>query len=405
MRIELIDTTLRDGQQSPLMFDSNKYRFNIEDKKNIVHALIDIGVRYFEFFSPNVSELERDDFLELKEYIHTITMEPVTLLAHCRCNEEDIQQALELGFNGLNLYYGTSELSQKYNHGTSLVDIAKISAKILESLRQTYPDLYIRYSCEDSFRTEIKDILTIYDQLNQFVNVLGMPDTVGVATPDEVAKRVNILKNSYPNCDLECHFHNDRGLAVYNSIVAAKNGVKYIDCSIWGLAERSGISSTTALLLNLFEENREYVDGYKLTDCYPINVLMGSILKLQVPYTEPVSLTNRTHTAGVHQKAVLNNSEVYEAHNLSAFGVNRNSILLGPLSGWNLIAYYLREIENFEISNEVAKQIAKEFKNTREFNTKLNSPEKLLLKIVEKYNLVKRILPQNLSTSRLEKLD
>ena len=98
---------------------------------------------------------------------------------------------------------------------------------------------------------------------------------------------------------------------------------------------------------------------------------MGSILKLQVSPTEPTSITNRTHTAGVHQKAVLNNSYVYEAHDLKNFGVDKKQLFLGPLSGKNLIYYYLREIEYYDLSQEQAAEIAKEFKSkSAEMNKK-----------------------------------
>ncbi|MEK7097145.1 MAG: pyruvate carboxyltransferase, partial [Patescibacteria group bacterium] len=56
-----IDTTFRDGQQSPLMFDSYKYRFTIEDKKNLIYGLIQLGIKNFEFFAPNVSKSEARD--------------------------------------------------------------------------------------------------------------------------------------------------------------------------------------------------------------------------------------------------------------------------------------------------------------------------------------------------------
>ena len=75
-----------------------------------------------------------------------------------------------------------------------------------------------------------------------------------------------------------------------------------------------------------------------------------------VPSKEPVSLTNRTHTAGVHQNAVLNDASTYEAHPLDLFGVSETEILLGPLSGWNIIHYFLKEIRYFEIDEATAKK-------------------------------------------------
>ena len=119
----------------------------------------------------------------------------------------------------------------------------------------------------------------------------------------------------------------------------------------------------TALLFNLYLD-REYdkVEGYNLRGSYPINVLAADKLRMLVPSKEPVSLTNRTHTAGVHQNAVLHNSSVYEAHPFDLFGVSESEILLGPLSGWNIVHYFLKEIRYYQIDEATAKEIAKVFK-------------------------------------------
>jgi homocitrate synthase len=178
-----------------------------------------------------------------------------------------------------------------------------------------------------------------------------------------------------------------------------------VDASIWGLAERSGIPSVTGVLFNLSKRYSEIAAQYNLSQCYPLNVLMASILGTLVPYTEPVSLTNRTHTAGVHQKAVLNEKKVYEAHNLHNFGVDKNQLLLGPLSGWNLIYYYLKEVENFVISKEQARLIAQEFKGRTAEIGRRKKPEELLLEIAETHGLSRHTLPEEVPTARLENLD
>ena len=200
-----------------------------------------------------------------------------------------------------------------------------MSKKSSSRPEKSYPHIYLRFSAEDSFRTPLEDMFRMYDKVHQLVNTFGMPDTVGIATPTIVAERIKALKERYPKVDLECHFHNDRGLSLINAITAVQSGASYIDTSIWGMAERSGITSVTGLLLNLYYEDKSLCKDYNLKICYPLNVLMGSILKLQVSPTEPTSITNRTHTAGVHQKAVLNNSYVYEAHDLKNFGVDKNN--------------------------------------------------------------------------------
>ena len=133
---------------------------------------------------------------------------------------------------------------------------------------------------------------------------------------------------------------------------------RYLNTTLLGIGERSGITCMTALLFNLYiDAQLRQLEGYHLRGSYPINVLAADKLKMLVPPKEPVSLTNRTHTAGVHQGAVLNDASTYEAHPLDLFGVSEREILLGPLSGWNIIHYFLKEIRYFQIDEATAREI------------------------------------------------
>lgn len=399
--IDFMDTTLRDGQQSPMLFDTHKYRFNLEDKISIVNGLLALGVRHFELFSPVVSKLEEEDSLSLME-VSRRKCKSVKFIAHCRLHEKDIAKAIESGFDGINLYIGTSTQAKTSSHKMSTIEIISRAKSILSKVREDHPDLYIRFSAEDAFRTEIEEIFEIYDAVAPYVNTFGAPDTVGVATPGAVRRVIRSIHKRYPKHSLECHFHNDRGLAIANTIEAVSSGVSYVDSSIWGLAERSGIPSVTAVLFNMVKDDHTINNKYDISQAYPVNVLMGAILKTHVPYSEPISLTNRTHTAGVHQKAVLGSKEVYEAHELDKFGVNQNQLLLGPLSGWNLIFYYLREIGNYELTQEQAKEVSAIFKNSPGKLSKKHRPESILFKISDEYGLIRRQLPKNLSEKRIE---
>ena len=399
----LIDTTFRDGQQSPLMFDSFKYRFNINEKKKIFEALIKLGIRHFEFFSPVVSPIENKDFQELLKFSKQITKEKIFFLAHCRCHPKDIKEAIKAGFDGLNLYMGISKHAQKYHFKKTKEELFKIIKDTIIKTKKAYPNIYLRFSAEDFFRTSLEDIFEIYDQIHKFVDTFGVPDTVGIATPDEVEKIIKILKKRYPQKNIECHFHDDRGYALINAQKAVENGAEFIDTSVWGIAERSGITSCTGILLNLYHLDKKLVKNYNLNICYPLNILLGSILKIQVPFKEPVSLTNRTHTAGVHQKAILNSKKSYEAQQLEIFGVNKKNILLGPLSGWHLIYYYTKEILSYQIDESQAKEITKIYKKNIYQIKKNYSPEKVLLSIIKKFQLKKR-RTQSKIIARLENL-
>lgn len=407
--LEIIDTTLRDGQQTSLLHDHYKYFFTRIDKEEIARALIIYGVKFIELFAPVVSPQERDDWRAIKDVRDSlITQKGYTfLLAHVRCHPRDVEGAIEAGADGLNFYIGTSAESRHYNHGNDLDEIISKAAPLIEEIRRNYPRLVLRFSGEDAFRTRREDLFHVYDAVARHVDRLGMPDTVGVATPAVVARRAAAMRERYPGVELEGHFHDDRGFALYNALEAVRSGMRYMNTTLLGIAERSGITSMTALLFNLHLD-REYdkLEGYHLRGSYPINVLAADKLKMLVPSKEPVSLTNRTHTAGVHQSAMLNNSAVYEAHPLDLFGVTEAEILLGPLSGWNAIHYFLKEIRYYQIDEATAKDIAQVFKERVYQLAPDVSPEQVLIALAEKeFGLARLELPETARAQIVQRLD
>lgn len=407
--LEIIDTTLREGAQTSLLHDHYKYFFNQTDKVEIVRALIIYGVKFIELFAPIVSPRERDDLAAIQAVRdELITQKGYTfLLAHVRCHPEDIESAIHAGFDGLNLYMGTSLQARTNSHGKDLDEIVRQTRACIEQVRRDYPHLILRFSGEDAFRTREEDLFRVYDEIAPLVSRLGTPDTVGVATPAMVVHRVQALRQRYPNVDLEGHFHDDRGFALINALEAVKNEMRYIQTTLLGIGERSGITSMTALLFNL-SIDREYdkLEGYHLRGSYPINVMLASKLKKLVHSKEPVSLTNRTHTAGVHQKAVLNDAATYEAHPLDQFGVNESEILLGPLSGWNVIYYFLKEIKYYQLDEATAKEISRVFKERVYEIGPDESPAEVLIGIAEKeFGLSRLEIPEPYRSSVVQRLD
>lgn len=407
--LEIIDTTLREGSQSSLLHDHYKYFFNQNDKMEIARALIVYGVKFIELFAPIVSPQERDDFAAIKAVRDELIMQKgyTFLLAHVRCHPDDVASAIEAGADGLNFYIGLSEASRMYNHGQDFDDIIRHARSLLEEVRSHHPELILRFSGEDAFRTPEPHLFRVYDQVVPFVDRLGTPDTVGVATPAGVAQRIKALRERYPSMDFEGHFHDDRGFSLFNTLEAVKQGMRYMNTTLLGVGERSGITSLTALFFNLYiDKAYDHLEGYNLRGSYPINVMFASKLKKLVPSKEPVSLTNRTHTAGVHQKALLNHAGTYEAFPLDQFGVSESEVLLGPLSGWNIVHYFLKEIKGYNLDEGIARQIAGVFKE-RVYNIgPQDSPTEILIDIAEnQFGLSHITVPERFKDNILQRMD
>lgn len=405
--LEIIDSTLREGQQTSLLHDHHKYFFTRTDKEEILRALIICGVKFVELFAPVVSPQEREDFAALRAIRDgLITQKGYTfLLAHVRCHPRDVESAIAAGADGLNFYIGTSAESRAFNHGRDLDALVTQARRLIEDVRRHHPGLVLRFSGEDAFRTREADLFRVYDEIAPLVDRLGTPDTVGVAAPAGVGARVAALRARYPGVDLEGHFHEDRGFALVNALEAFQHGARYLNTTVLGIGERSGITSFTALLFNLFvDRHYDALEGYHLRGLYPLNVLVADKLKMLVPAREPVSLTNRTHTAGVHQSAVLNGAAAYEAHALDQFGVTESEILLGPLSGWNIIHYFLKEIRYFQVDEGAAKEIAAAFKERIYQLAPDVAPAQVLTGLAEEFGLARLALPEN-RTPIVQRLD
>ena len=164
----IIDTTLREGQQSPLLFDSFKYFFTLEEKKQILRGLLKLGIEMIEFFSLIVSQKEPNDFIKIKKYLSSISKKKIVFLSHCRCREEDIKLSLSFGFNGLNLYMGFSDHAQKV-YGKNIKELILQAEKLVSDIRKKYPKIYLRFSAEDAFRTPVENI---YLFMIKFINML-----------------------------------------------------------------------------------------------------------------------------------------------------------------------------------------------------------------------------------------
>ena len=171
--LEVIDTTLREGQQTSLLHDHHKYFFTRADKEEILRALIICGVKFVELFAPVVSPQEQADFAALKAVRDgLITQKGYTfLLAHVRCHPRDVESAITAGADGLNFYIGTSAEARAFNHGRDLDAIISQAVPLIGEVRRHHPDLILRFSGEDAFRTRDAELFHVYDAVEQLAEL------------------------------------------------------------------------------------------------------------------------------------------------------------------------------------------------------------------------------------------
>ena len=153
------------------------------------------------------------------------------------------------GVDGVDIVIGTSSFLRKYSHGKDITYIIKSAVEVIEFVKSK--GIEVRFSSEDSFRSDLVDLLSIYRAVDKVgVNRVGIADTVGCANPRQVYDLVRTLRGVV-SCDIECHFHDDSGCAVANAYCALEAGATHIDTSVLGIGERNGITTLGGLIARM----------------------------------------------------------------------------------------------------------------------------------------------------------
>jgi homocitrate synthase len=321
----IIESTLREGEQ---FVGAN---FSTAQKVEIAKALDKFGVEYLELTSPAASPQSQEDC----RVIAGLGLR-ARILTHVRCSMEDARLAADTGVHGIDVLIGTSSVLREFSHGRDIPAIIRMARDVVSYIKDR--GLEVRFSTEDSFRSDLRDILTVYEAVDEVgVNRVGIADTVGVATPMQVYRVVTEVRRRV-SCDIEFHGHNDSGCAIANAYCALEAGATHVDTSILGIGERNGIAPLGGLVARLYATDRSLVRKYRLTMLRDLDYMVAQMVGVDVPFNNYVTgITAFTHKAGIHAKAVLNNPETYEILSPQDFGMSRYVSIAHRLTGWNAI--------------------------------------------------------------------
>merc|ERR1712072_1468006 len=307
---KIIESTLREGEQF-----ANAY-FDTETKIKIAKALDAFGVDYIELTSPAASEQSRADC----EAICKLGLK-AKILTHVRCHMDDARLAVETGVDGLDIVIGTSSFLREHSHGKDMTYIKQSAIEVINFVKSK--GLEVRFSSEDSFRSDLVDLLSLYQAVDKVgVNRVGIADTVGCASPRQVYDLVRTLRGVV-SCDIETHFHNDTGCAIANAYCALEAGATHIDTSVLGIGERNGITPLGGLIARMYITDPEYIKSkYNLAALRGVENLVADTVQISVPFNNYITgFCAFTHKAGIHAKAILNNPSTYEIINPADFGM------------------------------------------------------------------------------------
>ena len=350
MKVALLDSTLREGEQSP------NVSFTTAQKIKIVNALDAFGVEYIEIGHPAVSE-------DIKKSISVISKLETRAekIIHSRALKSDIDDALLLDATWIGIFFGTSDISLKYKFGISHQTALKKIKYAVNYAKDN--NVKIRFTAEDATRTDLSFLIEVAQIAEEAgADRFSIADTVGILTPDKTSLLVNKIKDAI-NIPVHIHCHNDLGLATANSVIALKSGATVADVSINGLGERSGIASLAevAMILKL---HFNIINKWNLGELIKLSEELALISGIPNRLNQPiVGKYAFTHKAGLHTKAVLKYPNSYEGYPPEMINQNRE-IILDKFSGKDAVADRLNKL-NIHYSSEQLNKITNNIKRKR----------------------------------------
>lgn len=358
-KIQIFDTTLRDGEQSPGV------NLNKLEKLEIAKQLERFGVDRMEAGFPASS---KGDFEAVKMIADTIKGTSVTGLARSVKSDIDAAWGALKGADEpcLHVFIATSPIHMKYKLQMKPEEVIDRAVEMVRYASGKFSQ--VQWSAEDASRTDLVFLAQIIEQvIDAGATVINLPDTVGYATPEEYGHMFHYVKEHVPNADkaiFSCHCHNDLGLAVANSIAAVENGAKQIEGTINGIGERAGNASLEELAVgfHIRSDKYPYTTNLKLNEIKRTSDIVSKLTGMHIQANKAVVGKNAfAHESGIHQDGVLKHAETYEIITPELIGLSSNVLFLGKHSGRHAFKDKVTEM-GYVLSDDKLKEAFEKFK-------------------------------------------
>ncbi|PAQ14297.1 2-isopropylmalate synthase [Bacillaceae bacterium SAOS 7] len=359
-KIEIFDTTLRDGEQSAGV------NLNTIEKLEIAKQLERLGVDVIEAGFPAAS---RGDLEAVQLIANTIKNSSVTGLA--RSHQKDIDatwEALKQSAEPrIHVFLATSPIHREFKLKMSKDEVVERAVEAVKYAKQKFAK--VQFSAEDACRTELDFLARVTEAvIDAGATVVNIPDTVGYITPQEIKQIFTYLRENVSNIDkaiLSTHCHDDLGMATANSLAAIEAGAGQVEGTINGIGERAGNVALEEVAVALHIRNDFYKasTNMKLDEIKRTSNLVSKLTGMIVPANKAVIGDNAfAHESGIHQDGVLKEKTTYEIITPELIGVKSNKLVLGKHSGRH--AFKNKAIElGFELADDKLNEAFQTFKD------------------------------------------
>ena len=358
-RVQIFDTTLRDGEQSPGI------SLNTQEKLEIAQQLARLGVDVIEAGFPITSP---GDFEAVQEISRRVEGPVICALARTAAGDIDRAWAAvqDAERPRIHTFIATSDIHIQHKLQTTREDVLGQARAAVAHARQYTED--VEFSPEDGFRSDrtfMSEVIAA--AIEEGATTINVPDTVGYATPEEYAAMFARLYELVPalrKVVVSAHCHDDLGLAVANSLAGVRAGCRQVECAINGIGERAGNASLEEIVM-VFHTRAPTLGlstGIETTEIARTSRLVSRLTGYPVQPNKAIVGRNAfAHEAGIHQDGVLKERTTYEIMDATTVGLAANSIVLGKHSGRHALREALAEL-GFELTGQGLNTAFKRFK-------------------------------------------
>nr|WP_320189941.1 hypothetical protein [uncultured Desulfobacter sp.] len=364
LRVWMVDTTLRDGEQAPGVF------FRPLEKLTIASQLADCGVDEIEVGIPAMGELACKEI----EAIAQLNL-PTMLTSWCRAVKKDIELAIGCNTPGCHISFPTSSILLK--------TFEKDENWVLETLDDTvrFAKQYfdqVSVGAQDATRTDMGFLLQFCQRSMELgVHRVRLADTVGMITPSALMDMIETLLIRLPGLALEFHGHNDLGMATANAVSAVDAGAKAISVTVNGLGERAGNAPLEETAMALFGIGAKK-GNMRLSGLTRLCNTVARYSGQQIHAAKPIVGSRIfSHESGIHCAGLLKNAQSYELYDPKQVGrCNTRQMVIGVHSGSAAIKHALAH-RNINIDADAAQRLLPQVRAAAAGSNKPVSPELL----------------------------
>lgn len=340
-KVQIFDTTLRDGEQVP------GCKLDTEQKLVIADRLDELGVDVIEAGFPISSPGDFNSVQEIAKLVKHATVCGLT-----RAVKKDIEvaaEAIKLAKKPrIHTGIGTSESHIKYKFNSTQDKIIERAVEAVAYAKTFVED--VEFYAEDAGRTDNEFLARVCEAvIKAGATVLNIPDTTGYCLPEEYGAKMKYLRENVKGIDkaiLSCHCHNDLGLATANSIAGVINGARQIECTINGIGERAGNTSLEEVVMILRQHPYLNLDtNINSQLLWDTSQMVSQKMGMPVQPNKAIVGSNAfAHSSGIHQDGVIKQRETYEIIDPKDVGVSESSIVLTARSGRAALAYRAKKV-------------------------------------------------------------